>query len=35
MPGAIGNAIFNATGMRMRTLPCTPASVLAALAAAK
>jgi CO/xanthine dehydrogenase Mo-binding subunit len=35
MPGAIGNAIFNATGMRMRTLPCTPARVLAALAAAK
>ena len=34
MPGAIGNAIFNATGVRMRTLPFTPARVLAALAAA-
>jgi CO/xanthine dehydrogenase Mo-binding subunit len=35
MPGAIGNAIFNATGVRIRTLPCTPARVLAALAEAK
>jgi DNA-binding CsgD family transcriptional regulator len=34
MPGEIGNAIFNATGVRMRTLPFTPARVLAALAAA-
>jgi nicotinate dehydrogenase subunit B len=32
MPAAIGNAIFNATGVRMRTLPFTPARVLAALA---
>lgn len=31
MPGAIGNAIFNATGARIRTLPITPAAVLAAL----
>lgn len=32
MPGAIGNAIFNATGSaRIRTLPITPAAVLAAL----
>ncbi len=31
MPGAIGNAIFNATGRRVRTLPLTPARVLAAL----
>jgi nicotinate dehydrogenase subunit B len=31
MPGAIGNAIFNATGARMRTLPVTPAAMLAAL----
>jgi CO/xanthine dehydrogenase Mo-binding subunit len=28
---AIGNAIFDATGARMRTLPFTPANVLAAL----
>jgi CO/xanthine dehydrogenase Mo-binding subunit len=34
IPGAIGNAVFNATGVRMRTLPFTPARVLAALAAA-
>jgi nicotinate dehydrogenase subunit B len=32
MPGAIGNAIYNATGRRLRTLPLTPARVLAALA---
>jgi nicotinate dehydrogenase subunit B len=31
MPGAIGNAFFNATGRRIRTLPMTPATVLAAL----
>jgi CO/xanthine dehydrogenase Mo-binding subunit len=35
MPGAIGNAIFNATGVRMRALPFTPAGVLAALSAAR
>ncbi len=34
MPGATGNAIFNATGVRMRTLPFTAARVLAALAGA-
>lgn len=34
MPGAIGNAIFDATGVRIRALPITPARVLAALAAA-
>jgi nicotinate dehydrogenase subunit B len=34
MPGAIGNAIFSATGVRIRTLPITPARMLAALAAA-
>jgi CO/xanthine dehydrogenase Mo-binding subunit len=32
IPGAIGNAIFNATGRRVRTLPLTPERVLAALA---
>lgn len=31
IPGAIGNAVFNATGARIRSLPMTPASVLAAL----
>ena len=31
--GAIANAIYNATGARMRDLPMTPARVLAALAA--
>jgi CO/xanthine dehydrogenase Mo-binding subunit len=31
LPGAIGNALFNAAGVRFRTLPITPASVLAAL----
>jgi xanthine dehydrogenase YagR molybdenum-binding subunit len=30
---AIGNAIFNATGVRLRSLPMTPDKVLAALAA--
>jgi CO/xanthine dehydrogenase Mo-binding subunit len=35
MPGAIGNAIFNATSVRMRTLPFTPERVLAALSAAR
>ena len=33
IPGAIGNAIFNAAGIRLRTLPLTPDHVLAALAA--
>jgi nicotinate dehydrogenase subunit B len=33
MPGALGNAVFNATGARVRTLPMTPATVSAALAA--
>lgn len=33
-PAALGNAIFNATGARLRHLPFTPARVLAALAAA-
>ncbi len=32
MPGAIGNAFFNATGRRARTLPLSPASVLSVLA---
>lgn len=31
LPGAIGNAICNATGARVRTLPMTPAVVKAAL----
>jgi CO/xanthine dehydrogenase Mo-binding subunit len=30
-PAALGNAIFNATGARLRRLPLTPARVLAAL----
>ena len=30
---AIGNAVFNATGVRMRSLPMTPDKVLAALGA--
>jgi nicotinate dehydrogenase subunit B len=33
MPGAIGNAVFDATGARLRTVPFTPASVKAALQA--
>ena len=33
IPAAIGNAIFDAAGIRLRTLPLTPARVLAALAA--
>jgi len=28
---AIGNAVYNATGVRIRQLPMTPAVVLAAL----
>ncbi len=31
-PAAIGNAFYNATGIRIRSLPMTPAVVLAALA---
>ena len=31
---AIGNAIFNATGVRLRSLPMTPPKVLAVLAEA-
>jgi CO/xanthine dehydrogenase Mo-binding subunit len=33
-PAAIGNAIFDATGVRIREMPYTPAKVRAALAAA-
>jgi CO/xanthine dehydrogenase Mo-binding subunit len=33
-PAAIGNAIFDATGVRIRTAPYTPARVRAALKAA-
>ena len=32
MPAAIGNAIFDATGKRLRQVPFTPARVRAALA---
>jgi nicotinate dehydrogenase subunit B len=32
---AIGNAVFDATGVRLRQAPFTPARVLAALAAAR
>jgi xanthine dehydrogenase YagR molybdenum-binding subunit len=31
LAAAIGNAFYNATGVRMRTIPMTPANVLAAL----
>ena len=31
IPAAIGNAVFAATGARIRTLPMTPARVLDAL----
>ena len=34
VPAAIGNAIFNATGARMRTLPMRPATVLAGITSA-
>jgi nicotinate dehydrogenase subunit B len=34
VPAAVGNAIFDATGVRLRTLPFTPERVLAALGAA-
>jgi CO/xanthine dehydrogenase Mo-binding subunit len=33
IPGAIGNAIFDAVGVRLREVPFTPARVLAALRA--
>ena len=33
LPGAIANAVFNATGARVRSLPITPAVVKAALPA--
>jgi nicotinate dehydrogenase subunit B len=35
IPSAIGNAVFDATGLRLRSLPFRPAAVLAALAQAK
>ena len=34
VPAAVGNAIFDATGVRMRSVPFTPARVRAALKAA-
>ena len=34
VPAAIGNAVFDATGVRMRQIPLTPAKVRNALAAA-
>lgn len=34
-PAAIGNAIFNATGARLRAVPFTPERVLAALRASR
>ncbi len=34
MPGSIGNAIFDAISVRLRTVPFTPDAVLAALATA-
>jgi xanthine dehydrogenase YagR molybdenum-binding subunit len=33
--GAIGNAVANALGVRVRSLPITPAKVLAALGGAR
>jgi CO/xanthine dehydrogenase Mo-binding subunit len=33
VPGAVGNAVFDALNLRVRTIPMTPARVLAALAA--
>jgi nicotinate dehydrogenase subunit B len=35
MPAAIGNAVFDATGVRLRQIPLTPANFLAAKAAQK
>jgi nicotinate dehydrogenase subunit B len=34
VPSAIGGAVFDATGVRLRSVPFTPAKVLAALHAA-
>jgi CO/xanthine dehydrogenase Mo-binding subunit len=34
VPAAIGNAVFDATGARLRSVPFTPDRVKAALAAA-
>ena len=31
VPGAISNAVFDATGARLRSVPMTPSKVLAAL----
>jgi carbon-monoxide dehydrogenase large subunit len=31
VPGAVGNAVFDATGVRLRTIPMTPKRVLAAM----
>ena len=33
IPAAIGNAVFDATGVRLREVPFTPERVLAAMAA--
>jgi CO/xanthine dehydrogenase Mo-binding subunit len=35
MGSAIGNAVFDATGVRLRQIPMTPANFLAAKAAQK
>jgi CO/xanthine dehydrogenase Mo-binding subunit len=35
IPAAIANAVFDATGARLREVPFTPKRVLAALKAAK
>jgi len=35
MPAAIGNAVFDATGVRVRQIPMTPANFLAAKASQK
>jgi nicotinate dehydrogenase subunit B len=34
VPGAISNAVFDATGVRMRSVPMTPSKLLAAMKAA-
>jgi CO/xanthine dehydrogenase Mo-binding subunit len=34
VPAAVGNAIFDATGVRLRTMPFTAERVLAAMKAA-
>ena len=33
IPSAISNAVFDATGIRLRSIPYTPAKVLAAMQA--